>query len=199
MTPRQEMPSAAHPRPFLLPEPSVHELTNGMRVITLHVPGQPMVAIELVIPAALHEEPEGLDGISRILVDLLSTGLGGTTSLPVVADHPWLAAAVSVHAEPYAVRLRLDCTTDQLGPAMATLYAAVTPAGFTETLVADVCASHHQSATRAAADPASLVGDLSLVGLFGLECRYGRPHRGTPVTLSAITAKRAGRSSVRKW
>lgn len=69
-------PRPAPPKPWCFPEPVETSLANGIQVLTHHLPGQHVIALRLVVPVSLSDEPPGQEGITAMTARLLDEGAG---------------------------------------------------------------------------------------------------------------------------
>ncbi len=67
-------PEVTPPRPWIFPAPVEHVLRNGVRVLAHDLPGQYVLSLRVVVPAALSAEPAGKEGIGAMTARLLDEG-----------------------------------------------------------------------------------------------------------------------------
>jgi zinc protease len=67
-------PDVTAPAPWTFPVPTEHLLGNGMRVLVHDLPGQYVLSLRVVVPAALSSEPAGKEGVGAMTARLLDEG-----------------------------------------------------------------------------------------------------------------------------
>lgn len=67
-------PTVAAPRPWAFPPQHSEQLSNGLRVVSVDVPGQHVLSLRLGIPMSLAEEPRSLEGVATMMARGLDEG-----------------------------------------------------------------------------------------------------------------------------
>lgn len=69
-------PEALEVRPFQLPAPETHTLSNGMKVVILENHEVPLFSVQLVLEVGSFLDPEGQEGLASATFDMLNEGAG---------------------------------------------------------------------------------------------------------------------------
>ena len=69
-----ERPTHGEPRPFHFPTFERTELSNGLGLITVHLPGRALVSASLILPAGAVDEPPELGGATSLMARALTEG-----------------------------------------------------------------------------------------------------------------------------
>ncbi len=115
--------------PWAFPEPETSELGNGLRVVVYRLPGQHVIASNLVLPIPLDAEPREAEGIAAICARCLdegSTRHDGETFAELLESE---GAGLGIDVTPAGVQLVMDVPSTRFGPALELLAeAAILPA-----------------------------------------------------------------------
>ncbi|HET9852278.1 MAG TPA: hypothetical protein VFP56_07210, partial [Candidatus Limnocylindrales bacterium] len=69
-----ERPTHGEPRPFHFPTFERTQLSNGLGLITVDLPGRALVTASLILPAGAADEPEELGGVTSLMARALTEG-----------------------------------------------------------------------------------------------------------------------------
>jgi zinc protease len=72
--PEVERPAVQPPEPWDFPEPTRHQLANGLELVAYDVPGQYVVSVRTALPVPLSVEPVEVEGVATIMARLLDEG-----------------------------------------------------------------------------------------------------------------------------
>lgn len=67
-------PLVPPPRPFVLPEPIVRVLSNGLKLVVIERHSLPLVTLRLVVKAGAEADPAGLAGMAQLVAAVLTEG-----------------------------------------------------------------------------------------------------------------------------
>jgi zinc protease len=82
---RWQPPAPGELRPFRFPSFLKRQLGNGLTVYAAHLPGVPLVSLELVIPAGAQHDPLGRGGLATLTGSLLDEGTAERSALDIAA------------------------------------------------------------------------------------------------------------------
>src|SRR5512143_301473 len=100
MTPRPTTaarPAPGDPRPYSFPSFERHRLSNGLSVISIDLPGRPLVTASLVFPAGAVDEPDEVAGATVMAARAISEGTSRYDAIELTEAAERLGA--SLHAE----------------------------------------------------------------------------------------------------
>ena len=60
-------PTHGEPRPYQFPRFERQELSNGLGLITVDLPGRALVTASLILPSGAVDEPEELGGVTSMM------------------------------------------------------------------------------------------------------------------------------------
>lgn len=182
--PAVEPPAPTAIQPSLLPVTQDALLPNGVKLVVLSLPRQPVLAVTLSVPAGSAFDPENHEGTADLLAGLLTRGAGTRSAAAVASAIETVGGSLSAAAGPDALTMQVDVLSDQAPFAFGLLADAALqptlPADELETLRARSIASLESGL----ADPASLGGRVFLLGSYRGH-PYGR--QPTPGSVRAIT------------
>ncbi|MDO4785282.1 MAG: pitrilysin family protein [Propionibacteriaceae bacterium] len=180
-------PSITHASAWRFPLPETHLLDSGVRVLAFHLPGQHVVAAELVLDCGVNAEPAHLEGIATIAARTSDEGTldhPGSDIAEALESH---GAAVHAHQGHYTAQLRLEVPSTRLLTSLG-LFAEI--ARTPQLADADIA---HQIDMALADHAARLASPRGAAGLAFRKAMYApsdrrtRPEAGIPETLTSIT------------
>ena len=71
-----DRPGVEPPGPWLQPLPTEETLSNGVRLLRMHLPGQQVISARLMVPVTLADEERVHEGVSVMMARLLDEGAG---------------------------------------------------------------------------------------------------------------------------
>lgn len=182
-------PSVTYSSNWRFPLPEIHLLDSGIRVLAFHLPGQHVVAAELVLDCGVHAEPGNLEGIATITARSCDEGTlahPGTGIAEALESH---GALVHAHQSHYTAQLRLEVPSTRLLTSLELFAEIVRTPQLTDFDVAhqiDMAIADHAARL---ASPRGAAGLAFRRAMYAPEDRRTRPEAGTPATLAAITGE----------
>lgn len=192
-------PDVTISRDWVFPAPAVHRLDNGLRVWAFQLPGQHVIAAELVMAAGVSAEPRDIEGVATVALRTCDEG---------TFDHPdgligelleSQGALVHGHQGHYTSRLRLEVPSTRLLaalPLFAELLRRPQMADDDIRHQIDVLIAEH---AQRVSSPRGLNSLAFRQALYAPSDRRTRPESGVPRTISAITAEDAASFQRRFW
>ena len=190
-------PVVRDPSPWQFPLPEERILENGLRLWRTHLPGQPLISAELVLPTSVHHEGPQVEGVATVA--LHASDEATLTHPGIVEELELQGAALGGSVAWHHTCLSLSVPAWRLGSALPLFASVAREPAFDEDTV-----THHVEALDAAwwrrlATPAGRVVQHLRAALFGTENREGRELSGTPETLAAITPASVAHWHSRFW
>lgn len=184
----QQFPSAPPPPAALVATgiPAAQEalLPNGLRLVVLSQPRQPVVSLTLLIPAGSAFDPAELEGTADLTAGLLTRGAGDRSAADLERDVEAVGGSLSAFADPDFLTLRADVTTEHRALAFGLLGDMVLRPVFTSAELETLRRRTAEGLDRRLAEPAGLAARVFLLAAYRRH-PYGR--RPTPQSVSAIT------------
>ena len=181
-------PQAGEPKPWAFPAPDRSTLGNGLTLLTSHRPGQQVIAVEVLLPAPLDAEPEGLDGVATIMARALSEGTDEHTAEEFAAELERCGATLDAHADHPSVRVSLEVPASRLDKAFGLLAEALRAPAFPEDEIKRLVANRLDEIPHELANPGRRAAMALSKELFPAEARHSRPRQGTEDTVRRIDA-----------
>lgn len=92
------LPAPGQPRAMTFAKPQERTLDNGLRVIVVDRPAQPMLTAGLVVKSGAESDPAKLAGLAHFTAGLLSRGTGSRSATQVAQDFEELGASFKAEA-----------------------------------------------------------------------------------------------------
>lgn len=192
-------PGVVFSDPWRFPLPETHDLDHGMTVWAFHLPGQHVVAAELVLDCGVAAEPADLEGLATITAHTCDEG---TLSHPdgriaeVLESH---GALVSTHQGHYTTQIRLEVPSTRLLSSIDPFVEIIRTPQLSDS---DVALQVDNSIARHASRLSTPRGATSLAfrqAMYLAEDRRTRPEPGTPATLRNVTGADVRSFQQRLW
>jgi zinc protease len=172
------LPAAAAARPWTFPRAEPTTLSNGVRLWTCDLPGQPFVCVELALPCPLPAEPENLDGMTAVLARALRSA---------APDGPGpLTGEIRASTDPFGIRLRTVCEPARARWAVGMLTARASQIALGDADLARLARSESRLREAEQAKVGERETHALHSALFGAGHRLGRPWAGSPATLRRV-------------
>ncbi|MGH2467613.1 MAG: M16 family metallopeptidase, partial [Candidatus Limnocylindrales bacterium] len=179
-------PSPSEPRPYGFPRFRRERLANGLTVISVPVPGRPLLAAELVLAGGGASEPAALAGVTTMAARALSEGTSERDAHAFVEATERLGAAISAGASWEALSASLAVPRRNLEPGLGLLAEMLLRPVFPEAEVERLRAQRLNDLLQAAADPGRRVERAFTETLYGPGAAYRRPLGGDEVTVPRL-------------
>lgn len=185
-------PVVLDPPPWQFPLPEESVLPNGLRLWRSHLPGQPLVAAELVLDTPLAQEDPALEGVATVALHAADEA---THSHPGIVEELELqGAALGGSVSWHHTQTSLSVPARRLGAALGLFASVIREPAFQAPAVALHLESLDAAWSRRRATPEGRAPLELRAALFGTNQREGRELSGSPETLGAITP-----DAVQQW
>lgn len=171
--------------PFPLPEP--FRLGNGLEVWAYHLPGQHVVAADLVLDLPLHLEPRDREGVALLCARLADEGTHAHPGSSISAALELQGAAYSAHVGHEATLLSLDVPDTRLAAAWPLFAEIIRTPAFADADVARHVALRLSELDHVRANPGALAGVLRRRVQYLPSDRHHRASGGERDTVQQIT------------
>lgn len=179
-------PSPGEPRPYHFPRFWRQRLANGLTVISVPVPGRPLLAAELVVPGGGATEPAALAGVTTLAARALSEGTSERDAQAFIEATERLGAAISAGASWEALSVSLAVPRRHLDAGLGLLAEMIVRPVFPEVEVERLRAQRLNDLLQAAADPGRRVERAFTETLYAPGAAYRRPLGGDEVTVPRL-------------
>lgn len=179
-------PAPSAPRPLTLAAPQEQTLPNGLRVVVAERRGLPLVTAQLLVLSGAEADPPALPGLAALGAGLLTRG-SRTRSAPAQAQAAeTLGGTLDSSADWHRITVQMTVTTPRLGEALALVADAALRPAFANAELQRLRSETLDELKVRYASPGTQASLAVQQAVFG-DGAYGRPVRGTPASLQAIT------------
>lgn len=179
-------PPPPGPAPTLtLPTPSSQTLPNGLRVVSIHRGGLPLVTAELLVRRGTAMDPPGKAGLAKLTATVLTRGAAGHSAPQIAAAAEALGGSLDAEADWDHSSVGITVTTPRLPAALALLGQVVRQPDFSEAELKRARAQALDDLHLQLSQPSSLAWLVAQRSVFG-DGAYGSSPGGTPTSLAAI-------------
>ena len=183
----QTTPPAPGPAPKLtVPTPSTQTLANGLRVISMHRAGLPLVTAQLVLRSGGEMDPPQLAGLADLTANLLSKGAAGKSAPQIAAAAETLGGSLNAAAGWDESAVGITVTTPKLPQALSLLSEVVRQPDFSADELKRAQAQAVDDLHLTLSRPTALASLAAGRGVFGAGA-YGHSRSGTPASIARIT------------
>ncbi len=179
-----EPPPPAAIRPTTLPPVQEAVLANGLKLVVMTLPRQPVLSVALSLPAGSAFDPESHEGTADLLAGLLTRGGGTRAAADVASAIEQVGGSFSATAGPDALTLQVDLVSDEAALAFGLMADAVLRPALPDDELEALRTRSIASLEAGLADPVSLGGRVFLLGSYRGH-PYGR--QPTPGSVRGIT------------
>jgi len=191
-------PVPGAPRPYHFPPFSRGRLSGGLPLLTVHLPGRPLVAASLVLPAGAVDEPVADGGAAVLAARALTEGTERYDAVALVEAAERLGASIRAEAGWDATVVGVDVPVDRLAPALDLLAEVVHRPTFPEREVERLRDERLNDILQARADPGRRADEAFVGAIYEPSSPFARPAGGLPETVAALDPD-ACRRAHRRW
>lgn len=182
-----DRPGVEPPGPWLQPLPTEETLSNGVRLLRMHLPGQEVISARLMVPVTLADEERVHEGVSVMMARLLDEGAGDLDAEAFAAALERHGAALGASAVEGGLSVDLDVPVRHLSGALRLMADAVGRPTFPEEEVRRVLRNRLAEIDYETASAPHRAGRELIATLWDPASRAARPAAGTPSTIGALT------------
>jgi zinc protease len=159
-------------------------LPNGLRLVVLPRPRQPIVSLTLLIPAGSAFDPPDREGMADLMAGLLTRGAGDRSAQELERDVDGMGGSLSAVADPDFVTVRADVTTQHAATAFSLVGDMVLRPVFTDAELGAMKRRTVDALDARLREPAGLAARIFLLAAYR---RHPYARRPTPQSVAAIT------------
>ena len=170
-------PVPGTPRPFTFPLASRTRLSGGLSLVTVNLPGRPLISASLFLPNGAVDEPADEGGATVLAARALTEGTARRDAVALTEAAERLGASLRAEAGWDATVAGVDVPAERLGAALELLAELVREPAFPEREVERLRDQRLNDLLQAKVDPARRARRPSS----RRSMRLGRRTRGSPV------------------
>lgn len=179
-------PAPGRPRPYSFPPFERHRLANGLTVLTVHLPGRPLVSAALLLRTGAADEPAAEAGATVLAARALSEGTERYDAIALTEAAERLGATLHAEAGWDAFSAGVDVPAPRLGPALELLAEMVARPTFPEREVERLRDERLNDILQARADPRRRADEGFIETIYTDRSPYHRPAGGTVGTVERL-------------
>jgi zinc protease len=178
-------PAPAAPREAKVPQPVEKTLANGLRVIVVPKPNNPLVAAELMVRTGGAADPRGKAGVAELTSTVLTQGTKTRTAEQIARGVEALGATLATGADWDSSTVDISVMSSNLGKALEYVGDVARNATFAKTEFEREQAQTIDALQVELGEPRSVANRVAARLIFG-EAAYGNNLTGTPASVKAI-------------
>ena len=181
-------PVPGTPRPFTFPAAARGQLSGGLPLVTVHLPGRPLVSASLYLPNGAVDEPTEEGGATVLAARALTEGTRHRDAVALTEAAERLGASLRAEAGWDATVVGVDVPSERLGPALELLAEIVREPAFPEREVERLRDQRLNDLLQASADPARRAEEAFIETIYAAGTPYARVAGGQRETVEALDA-----------
>jgi zinc protease len=182
-------PVPGTPRPYEFPSFRRDRLSNGLRLITVPLPGRPLVSASLILANGVADEPADEAGATVLAARALSEGTERYDAIAFIEASERLGATLHAEAGWDATSAGVDVPAARLAPALELLAEMVARPTFPEAEVERLRDERLNDLLQARADPRRRADEAFVETVYARESPYHRPSGGTKETVARLNPR----------
>jgi zinc protease len=179
-------PSPGHPRPYLFPPFERARLSNGLGVLTVHLPGRPLISAQLVLRNGAADEPAAEAGATVLSARALTEGTVRYDAIGLIEATERLGASIHADASWDAYTVGVEVPASRLAAAFDLLVEVVAHPTFPEAEVERIRDERLNDILQARADARRRVDEAFAATIYRDDSPYHRPSGGTRATVAPL-------------
>jgi zinc protease len=179
-------PTPGHPRPYHFPPFERARLDNGLTVLTVHLPGRPLISAQLVLRNGAADEPATEAGATVLSSRALTEGTERYDAIGLIEATERLGASIHADASWDAYTVGVDVPASRLGAAFELLVEVVAHPSFPEAEVERIRDERLNDILQARADARRRVDEAFAATIYRDDSPYHRPSGGTRATVAPL-------------
>jgi zinc protease len=183
-----DRPKHGEPAQYHFPRFERHELSNGLGLLSVHLPGRELVTASLVLPSGAVDEPGEQGGLTSLMARSLTEGTQRHDAIGLTEAGERLGASLHAEAGWDGTSISVEVPGERLGSALElAAEVAMTPT-FPAADVERLRDERLNDLLQAKADPRRRADDGFVNTIYAATSSYGRPSAGTEATVPGLDA-----------
>jgi zinc protease len=187
-------PVPGTPRAYEFPPFSRTRLSNSLTLLTVDLPGRPLVSATLILPNGAGDEPADDAGATVLAARALSEGTERYDAIGLVEAAERLGASLHSEAGWDATSGGVDVPAARLEPALELLAEMTARATFPEAEIERLRDERLNDLLQARADPRRRAEEAFVETIYTPDSPYHRPSGGTRDTVTRLDSRRVRRA-----
>lgn len=185
-----ERPRPGVPRAYAFPSFERVRLTNGLTIITVDLPGRPLLSASLVLRNGAADEPSADAGATVLSARALTEGTAQHDAIALVEATERLGASLHADAGWDAYSVGVDVPASRLEAALAVLAEVVAEPTFPAGEVERIRDERLNDLLQARAEARRRLDEAFSAAIYTPESPYHRPAAGTQETVTGLDRDR---------
>jgi zinc protease len=180
-------PAPGQPRPYQFPPFERATLPSGLQVLTVHVPGRPLISVNMVVRQGAFDEPAEVAGATILVARAMTEGTERYPGVELTEAAERLGATLHVDGSWDAFTAGLDVAAVRFETALELLFELLEHPTFPEAEVARLCEERLNDLLQAQAEPRRRVDRAFSRAIYTADSPYSRPLGGDEVTVPRLS------------
>lgn len=182
-------PAPGEPRPYRFPTLERTQLSNGLTVIAIPVPGRPLVTATLILRNGAVDEDAGHAGATVLAARALAEGTKRFDAIALIEATERLGASIHAEAGWDSMSAGVEVPAARLEPALDLLAEMIAEPTFPSSEVERLRDERLNDLLQARADPRRRVDEAFVDTIYTPESPYHRPAGGLRETVEPLAAE----------
>jgi zinc protease len=183
-----ERPTHGEPRPYQFPRFERQELSNGLGLIAVDLPGRALMTASLVLASGAVDEPAEQGGVTSLMARSLTEGTAKHDAIGLTEASERLGASLHAEAGWDGLSISVDVPAERLSAALELAAEVAIEPSFPATDVERLRDERLNDLLQAKADPRRRADDGFVETIYAPGSPYGRPSGGTEATVPGLDA-----------
>lgn len=179
-------PTPRQPRDYHFPRFERHVLSNGLTLLSAHLPGRPLLNAQLVFRGGATVEPADRSGVTVLAARALTEGTDKRDAIELVEATERLGADLDAEAGWDSLVAGISVPRSRFAPALELLAEVVLSPSFPEAEVLRLRDERLNDLMQARAEPRRRIERVFPETIYASSAPYARPLGGTELTVPAI-------------
>jgi zinc protease len=181
-------PTPGEPRPYAFPWFDRTTLSTGLTLITVSVPGRPLISATLLLRNGAVDEPSAKAGSTVLAARAMTEGTERYDAIALVEASERLGASLHAETSWDGMSAGADVPAERLEPALELVAEVVGHPTFPASEVERLREERLNDILQARADPRRRVDEAFVEAIYSADSPYHRPAAGTRETVTPLGA-----------
>ena len=181
-------PTHGEPRPYQFPRFEREELSNGLGLIAVHLPGRQLVTASLVLASGAVDEPAELAGVTSLMARAMTEGTVNHDAVALTEAAERLGATLHAEAGWDGLSVSVEVPAERLSLALQLAAEVAREPTFPSAEVDRLRDERLNDILQAKADPRRRADDGFVETIYAPGSPYGRHSGGSEETVSRLDA-----------
>ena len=183
-----DRPTHGEPRPYQFPRFESQELSSGLGLIAVHLPGRELVTASLVLPSGAVDEPNNHGGVTSLMARALTEGTQQHDAIGLTEASERLGASLHAEAGWDGISISIEVPGERLSAALELAAEVAMGPTFPADDVDRLRDERMNDLLQAKADPRRRADDAFVNTIYAAGTPYNRPSAGAEATVPGLDA-----------